>query len=407
MTARGTWRQRLTTTPGRLGLARLVAVVACLGIAAVGLLGARMQVAAFDSASQRVEEILDLQQAKTALSDANSTVATTFLLGGQEPRELSEEYSSALREAGWLLSAHGDLLVGGQEQDAVLADLAEYAGDVERARANNRQGYPVGSGYLATAAGLMVEDILPAVDGAVLDSADRAAGDFGRISGGVWIIAIGLLGIGILVAVQIWLARTTRRTVNLPLMSGFLLASLALLVAMGYAAGAGSQAAETRRASYTDALAASQALTETGQARTAAAFVLIERGSGDLYRAQVDEHHAAAASQIERIAGAGFAQGQRDALAQAQTGAFDALEAGDWDGAVTILTDPEGGAVTSYVDLSATLGTLLEERGAETTQELASAARGVATLGWITLGAGILGAGLAWRGFVPRLQEYR
>lgn len=71
------------------------------------------------------------------------------------------------------------------------------------------------------------------------------------------------------------------------------------------------------------------------------------------------------------------------------------------------LTDSEGQSVTSYRDLSENLGALLQERGEETTSALAGAARGVATLGWIVLGAGVLGAGLAWRGFVPRLQEYR
>lgn len=408
MTARTPWRQRLATTPGRLGLARLVAVLACLGIATVGLLGARMQVAAFESASHRVEEILDLQQAKAALSDANSTVATTFLLGGQEPRALSEEYSASLREAGWLLSAHGDLLVGDQsESEAVLSDLAEYAGDVERARANNRQGFPVGSGYLATAANTMSQDVLPALDAAVLESADGAAGDFGRISGGVWIIAIGLVGIAVLVAVQVWLARATRRTLNLPVLSGFLLASIALLVAMGYATGAGTQAQATRQGAYTDALAASQALTEVGQSRTAAAFVLIERGSGELYRAQVSDHRDQATQQIDRIDGAGLAGDQLAGLAQAQTSAFESLDGGDWEGAVATLTDSEGQSVTSYRDLSENLGALLQERGEETTSALAGAARGVATLGWIVLGAGVLGAGLAWRGFVPRLQEYR
>jgi hypothetical protein len=79
-------RERLTTTPGRLVLASVLAVAGavCFGVIATAAERSRAQAAQ----AVRVETEPLLVQAVTlytALSDANATVTTTFLQGGLEP----------------------------------------------------------------------------------------------------------------------------------------------------------------------------------------------------------------------------------------------------------------------------------------------------------------------------------
>jgi hypothetical protein len=109
--------------------------------------------------------------------------------------------------------------------------LPRYAGLIETARANNRQGFPVGAAYLNSAARLLEDEVYPATD----IVANRAAAGYrstydhqrnlGLIYGAV-AVALNLVLMAYLAWLLSHLRRRFRRTLNLPL-------ALALVVATG------------------------------------------------------------------------------------------------------------------------------------------------------------------------------
>ena len=92
-------------------------------------------------------------------------------------------------------------------------ELVAYVALIEDARANNRQGFPVGAQYQRTASATLRADALPLLDNLVTANAQRAESQMG-----VWPIAIlavaGSVALAALVLAQVWLARRFRRRVN-------------------------------------------------------------------------------------------------------------------------------------------------------------------------------------------------
>jgi len=104
----------------------------------------------------------------------------------------------------------------------VIAEkLPVYTGLIERARANNQWDYP-GAAYLRNASTLMRNQILPKalvlydLGGTRLDAA-YASGS--SPTAPVVVVATGLLLLGLLVVVQVYVTRRTRRRLNLALVA--------------------------------------------------------------------------------------------------------------------------------------------------------------------------------------------
>ena len=164
------FRVDLSTTPGRLRL--LLVVLVLLSLAWGGL--AAFTVNQYSSAASSVVAVreplsLDAQQIYRDLSDANDTAATAFLAGGLEPPATRQRYLADIQAAGTLIenaTAQGGATLGGASKDlaALSTDLPIYTGEVETARADNRQGFPLGAAYLREASDLMRSTLLPAAD---------------------------------------------------------------------------------------------------------------------------------------------------------------------------------------------------------------------------------------------------
>jgi hypothetical protein len=95
---------------------------------------------------------------RRALADADATVVSGYLSGGDESTAARQRYDDDIAAA-----ASGLAAAAGRADDPATADrvaelarqLPVYAGLIEQARANNRQGLPVGASYLGRASDLM------------------------------------------------------------------------------------------------------------------------------------------------------------------------------------------------------------------------------------------------------------
>jgi hypothetical protein len=224
-------RARTATTPGRLRLASLaiLVVIIPLWVVAAGALGARRH--ATGVAGLQTEPLLvGAQGMYASLADADATAANTFLTGGLEPVARHERYVSDLKAASNQLATVarqvGASPVAQQDVTVVTDQLPVYAGLVEAARANNRQGLPVGAAYLREASAMMRDQILPATDRLYQIEATRL--DHSYQSGAsaldvVGVIVFGAVLLAALILSQLYLARRTNRVLNVPLLVGSIL----------------------------------------------------------------------------------------------------------------------------------------------------------------------------------------
>jgi len=325
-----TLRARASTTPGRLrvlmGAVVLAAVVAGIVLAAA----TSTRTDAADAVATRDEPLLvGADGLYASLSDADATAATTFLRGGSEPAALRDRYLTDLRRASDQLVALGRRVRDPAELGAlrtISADLPAYSGLVETARANNRQGFPVGAAYLRQASELMRNSILPAAGRMYAAEAERL-GERQRTGTSttavVAALIVGIAAIGVLVAAQVFLARRMHRVFNV----GLVVATVALVGLVAWAAIAmvtagNALAASQREGSDTvQVLSAARILWLRAQADESLA--LVARGGGGQYLADFG-----VVDRLLEPPGGLFGEARRLAARTGSTALIDELVAG-------------------------------------------------------------------------------
>jgi hypothetical protein len=400
-------RGALSRTPGRMRLAGVVAVLASLAVGVLGVQAGLAQSKALASADADTRQLVGVQDVRNDLVVADATATNAFLVGGLEPSDQREKYDAAIASA-----AHGlATLAGSNEADAALlgkatAGLTTYTGLVEQARANNRQGFPVGAAYLDQASTVLRSDVLPELDTLVRTNSDRVDSSFDAVSETPWLLALGLLALVAFVVVQTWLARRTHRRLNSGLFWATLLA-LAASVAGAFVLGTtATNASEVRTGSYADTVAVSTAYSLANDAKSMESFTLIKRGSGQAYEETFQTETAQARDLLV---------GVDDALVQSLD-AWTAKHAeirtldddGKWDEAVTLAISTGPGSPNAAFDAFTTAASdSLESSAAATQQALSGAGSAVVLVGWLILLAGLVAAVLSWRGISKRVEEYR
>ncbi|MEV4123853.1 hypothetical protein [Nocardia sp. NPDC049707] len=271
------------TTPGAIGAVAVVAMVLCVlaGLTSADQLSGK--IARREAVLEHTEPLAYAAQTLyVALSAADAAAATAFLSGGIESPEVREQYQQALAQAA---AALAEATAGAADQQTrnivakVAADLPAYTGLVETARANNRQGFPVGSSYLREASLLMQNSLLP---NAEMLSKDRMAAvrqdqhDIGALPWTTIVLLILVLiscGVGTFV-----LLRRTNRRMNLGVVAAAGATALALLwvvagtIVAATALDTGKSGATSRFETLTQARILAQ------QARTDETLELITRG---------------------------------------------------------------------------------------------------------------------------------
>jgi len=288
----GGWRGRLSlrTTPGRLRLALIGLVAACLAWGAL----AGFTVSQYSSAAHGVVATsepltLDAQQIYHDLSDANDAAATAFLAGGLQPQPLVDRYDNDLAAAGKAIEKATALGGGSPALATLSARLPVYAGEIGTARADSRLGYPLGAAYLREASTRVMNDqLLPAAqrlyteDNAKLTSTSAQATGLPLML--VTLAAALVLGYT-LYRTSAWLSRRTHRVLNpgLLIAAGAGVISLLWLAVVFTGADLNLQAARSGGAVPVQALA--QADITALQAHADESLTLIDDTGDDSYQA--------------------------------------------------------------------------------------------------------------------------
>lgn len=417
------------TTPGALTVIGLVLVVLCTAWGGVAATTAQQKTAAIRDLATRGEPLSDdAQQIFGSLSDADATASSAFLSGGVEPAVLSDRYQTDIARAGAAVAASVDAGVSGAAVHSLgqlSTRLPVYADLVATARADNRQGLPVGAAYLREASGMMQSELLPAAQRLYQLETDRLAADQdGAAAIPVGPALVGGLALMALCAAQVFLCLRTNRLLNI----GLLAATLATLVAVLWGGVALFAVSSHIDRSRTQGSAQVQTLVQARiaamQARSDETLTLVARGDDQNY----EQAYGAASARLGGIDGAGGLLGQARAAATDDLGrgevdatiygeqrwlvvhrqitAFDA--AGEYRNAVGLATGP--GPTTSAttaqsVDehLSTAIAHAREGFGREAEQAysaLDSLVVGIAILATLA----VLGVAV---GIGQRLQEYR
>ncbi|MFI9362478.1 hypothetical protein ACIG5E_15710 [Kitasatospora sp. NPDC053057] len=280
------------TPPGRLRLAGVV--LAVLTVAFGGLTAWQLETRA--SAADRVVSYSqplsrDAAEIHRSLADAATTAASGFLLAGTEPKDVRARYEQDLAQAAKLVSQAAARTTSTSPAQASLSRLNQqlpvYAGLVESARADNRQGIPLGGAYLRYASEQMQTVLLPAAAELNTIENHELVVDYAAAQSTPWgAYVLAVLTLAALGWVQLTLFRRTNRVFNIGLLgaTAAVLAGTLWLAVAGLTTGAALKKSDLEGAFPLQAL--NSARVDVLTARLAENLNLVARGSTATYANQ-------------------------------------------------------------------------------------------------------------------------
>ncbi|MFG2404019.1 hypothetical protein [Streptomyces brevispora] len=227
-------RAAATTEPGRLQIIGAVLALLVVAFGAVTAYQISDRATSADDVVKRSQPLsADAANIYRSLADADAAAASGFLAGPQEPRAVHDQYVADIEEASRLLvkaAANTDSSTkSGHEITTLNQELPRYTGLIERARANNRQGLPLGGAYLRYANQKMAGELLPAAERLYAAETGRLGQDYD--SARTW--PFFSLGIGVVaLAVLFWAQRRNFHRTNRVLNHGLLAATAASVVVL-------------------------------------------------------------------------------------------------------------------------------------------------------------------------------
>ncbi|WFB11785.1 hypothetical protein LRS74_22745 [Streptomyces sp. LX-29] len=233
-------RAAAVTEPGRLRVIGAVLAALVLGFGAVTAWQVSDRAAAADAVVERSQPLsADAADIYRSLADADTTAASGFLAGGDESSKVRRRYVEDIATASKRLAEAAG--TGGspaaQRQIARLNErLPVYTGIVEAARANNRQGLPLGGAYLRYANELMTTELLPAARALYETESARLDRDYADAEAWPWAaLGAGVLALGGLGWAQRRLYQRTNRVLNHGLLAATASTTVVLLwLAVGH-----------------------------------------------------------------------------------------------------------------------------------------------------------------------------
>lgn len=415
-----------TSTPARLSLLRAVIIVLALVFAVGGAFGVNRRANAIDDVRSSAAQLLALQDIRVRVVHADAIASSSYLVGGQEDPAQRTAYLDEIAKAG-----DGLVAVSAAATPADLVQLSDagrllgsYVGLVEQARANNRQGFPVGAAYQRQANGLVsntdaeTPDIVSSLRSVEASQRDQInAGLSTAHRAGAWLQLFGWLLVAALVVGSVWLARTFRRLINIPIAIAGVLLLLLLLIGGSTQAGAVSDADAAVNGPLAGADDAAQARAAAFEARSQEALTLINRGNGAANEANWQTGNSIVLQALDRPLGGAASQSTRAADAygsysdaHVEIRALD--DGGNWDQAVAASlgrqpTSTGTNAVAAFNDFDQIIEEIARTEGSGAAQLLSDAAAPLRKLRNIVFVAGLVIAALAAVGCGQRLREYR
>lgn len=423
-------RAAATTEPGRLQVIGAVLALLVLAFGAVTALEISHRSAAADDVVGRSQPLsADAANIYRSLADADTMAAGGFLAGAQEPKAVQDQYRKDIEEAARLLvkaSANTDASTSSWQEITTLNELLPvYTGLIERARANNRQGLPLGGAYLRYANQKMTNELLPAAERLYAaetgrldrDSADARQWPFLSLAAGI--VVLGAL---------VWMQRRNYRRTNRVFNHGLLVATAAASVVLLWLAVGHTVARTELRSAMTQGQESLDVLNNARinslKARANENLTLVARGavltadgSADQYETDYTTGMKALKAQLKQ---AGQLADDRSGSAPVAEAARSVTEwqerhrkaratddRGDYDGALKQIIGAEDSTGQSFQQVDTALRKALAHEQGEFTS---AAEDGRGALRGLPTGAAalaVLGAVAAILGVNRRLSEYR
>lgn len=387
-------------TPALLNRWQLVGSAA---VVLFGVLAALIQLASWQAdgrAADDTEQLVRVQEIQSSLLRADALATNAFLVGGLEDTAQRREYDAAIASA---LRAISDAAEAQSADRAALAELnvevADYATAVGQARANNRQGFPVGAEYMSGASSQLRSEALPVLEALVEANTERAEGAMDAHHP-LLLILVGILALATLWSVNRRLAQLFHRHINRGLAIAAVIVAVVTLVTAAAAWLRDSSNESVRESEFAVAVDQADARTAANDAKANESLRLIKRGSG----AAFEEQWRASADVVEQSA-IGSSLGLWDDYAAQHAEIVRLDEAGKWDEAVALATAP-GGPTAAMDAFDQRAQEIVADNGAVATDDLRGGRVLTLLLGFLTLGLGLVAAVAVARGIAERRREY-
>jgi hypothetical protein len=394
-------------TPGRLRLFTAVAVVACLLFGVGGFLVVNRLDRSLGSARGHAAQLVRIQTIRTNLVKADANATNAFLVGGLEPADARAGYVDGINTAAATLAeaANADAR-SAQKLQAVNQVLATYTGLVESARANNRQGFPIGAAYLRQASKSIRDDALPPLADLVRDERDSVASSANTVGnaqdGILLLLAVVVIS---LVIIQIWLFRRTHRVLNPSLVLATIVVVVVGVLALAVMGWSRSRDDQARKGPYAQTVALATVRIDAFDAKSSESLTLIARGSGQPFEDRFKVVAADANSAMVNVADAGT-RAAFSAYLDRHAEVRSADDGGKYDRAVALATG-KGAANAAFGKFETTSRQDLDHQSGNLSDDLAHARFPLLLLSLLLLVGGVLAAVVGRRGIAQRLQEYR
>ena len=301
---------------------------------------------------------------------------------------------------------------------ALNSALQDYAALVERARAENRQGLPIGVTYMTSASSGLRTTAVPILEALLQANTERSRGELGAASSSWPTLVAGVLAVLVLGLVSIWLARRTHRYLN----SGLAGATVAVLVALIFGLvvfnGIGSDAKRVADNQLAGTLALTSARTAAFDARANESLGLIRRGQAGPFETLWKARDAEVTARLKALVGRVSWYGGSGTNASALSTAWSAYEkahaevrtlddGGSWDAAVAKATTATESPRTTFDAFQAASATAVDGFQSALTGDIEGPTTKARIAALVLLLAGLAAAVLSTRGIAQRVEEYR
>lgn len=400
-----------TGTPGRLRLLGGIAIVGCLLFGAIGFAAASALHSDIESAHDDAAQLVRLQTIRTSLVKADANATNAFLVGGLEPAAVRAAYTEGIATAANSIAAASSANASDAKVlSAVNQKLTEYTGLIESARANNRQGFPVGAAYLRDATRVLQEGALLPLAALVAVQQDRVDDAANGINTNIAALVLGLaIAVAALLILQFWLYRRTRRVFNVPLVVATGVVVLLGVIALGVGSWARTSAQNALATSYRQTVAIATVRINAFDAKSAEALTLISRGSGQVYEGRFTtaaDNVATALDGFQSTDAPSTITPEWRLYLKAHFDLRQLDEDGAWELAVASATG-SGAANKAFAQFERSSADALSAEATGLAHDLDRLLTPLAVIAWTLLLAGVIAAGASWRGVLRRLEEYR
>lgn len=202
---------------GLLRALRLLAALACLvaGVVAAWVMNGTS--ASLDTINSGNQQVLRLQQIKGDIMRADGAATNGLAQGASDPTGQTTDYRTVLGEAAKLtVDASKAQPLDQSELASINAGLVNYVLTMERARTAYPANNAAGLQAVTEAGTTLRSDTIPALDKLITSNQGRV--DAARATDRLWAVGLALIPVLLLLGISIWLARRTKRVLNVGLL---------------------------------------------------------------------------------------------------------------------------------------------------------------------------------------------